>query len=81
MPRSRKSLTGRQTATFIGGPLDGTSAPSMGYEHIVKATMEDNGAVRHWHWYELEIDEGGERRYRYVGSETRDWPQNFGSGE
>jgi len=51
----------------------------LGHEHIVKATLEENGSVRHWHWYELEIDESGERRYRYVGAEDGGWPKRFGS--
>jgi len=79
MPKPKRGSQSLVRATFVGGPLDGTSAPSLGHEHIVKATLENNGSVRHWHWYELEIDESGERRYRYVGAEDGGWPKRFGS--
>ena len=75
MPRKLKSL---RTAEFIGGPLDGTTALSLGHDHVIRATLEDDGATRHWHWYELCSEGDVYLRYRYVGDEVAEWPSRFG---
>jgi hypothetical protein len=46
---------------------------------VVKATLEDNGATRHWHWYELEDPYEPNLKYIYVGDEVAEWPRKFGS--
>ena len=77
MPKSPRRPERLVRAPFIGGPLDGTSAPALGHEHVVRATLEPNGAERHWHWYEAEIDDDGVMKYRYVGSEKGGWPKRY----
>ena len=63
---------------FVDGPCHGTVAPVLDILHpqVVRATLEDNGATRHWHWYEWDGD-----CYRYVESETKEWPHAVENSE
>jgi len=76
-------------ATFVGGPMDGQTAACFiaPHEFVAKATLDENGATRRWHWYKLMcgISKNGADgysfgpiRYEYVKSEDGEWPSEFG---
>jgi hypothetical protein len=76
MPNTKKM----PLATFVGGPMDGQTAPCFIAPHdfVAKATLEENGATRRWHWYKLVSGQYEAPRYEYVKAEDGEWPSEFG---
>lgn len=82
MPGSDRRRLEFKTAQFVGGPLDGQRLPVLAEPHacVLRSSVDVNGTTIRWHWYRLEEGEsptwGSDFRYRFVVSETGDWPSD-----